>query len=385
MKLLNLAKELINFKTVTPDDKGIMAFIEGKLKKIGFERIIIEKFSDINEKAKETLNLYGALFDGNGGKNLCFGGHVDVVPEGKEHLWRFPPFEATVEDGVLYGRGASDMKTAIAAFIIAAEEFLTENKGFNKGNISLLLTGDEEGDAINGTKKMLKHIEGLGVKLTNVLVGEPTSELELGDVIKHGRRGSISFNLEITGVQGHIAYPHLAKNPIPELAKIVCLLSALKLDEGNSEFAPSSLQIVKVGPEFGAENVIPSSAACFFNIRFNNLQKGEKIVAEMKKIISENTNFNFKLSHTISGEAFLSEKTEFNEVVFNSVKEILGIEPKFSTSGGTSDARFIKDYAPVLELGVLNKTAHKIDEHVAVKDLQNLKEVYKKILYKYFI
>ena len=384
MELLNLAKELINFKTVTPNDNGIMEFISGKLKKIGFEQIVVEKFSDINEKAKDTLNLYGALFTGNKGKNLCFAGHVDVVPEGKEHLWRFPPFEATVEDGILYGRGASDMKTAIAAFIIAVEEFLAENKGFNKGNISLLLTGDEEDNAINGTKKMLKHIEGLGVKLTNVLVGEPTSELKLGDVIKHGRRGSISFNLEITGVQGHIAYPHLAKNPIPELAKIVCLLSGLKLDEGNEEFSPSSLQIVKIGPEFGAENVIPSSATCFFNIRFNNLHKGEGIAAEIRKIISENIDFSFKLSHSISGEAFLSEKTEFNTIVANSVKEVLGLEPKFSTTGGTSDARFIKDYAPVLELGVLNKTAHKIDEHVTVKDLENLKEVYKKILYKYF-
>ena len=383
-KLSELAIKLISFNTISPNDDGIMDFIQNLLTKIGFEYSIIKKFTDINEEAKDTLNLYSSLFKQNSGKNLCFAGHVDVVPAGKEFLWKYPPFEPVIEDGVLYGRGASDMKSAIACFIIAVNEFLEENKNWNKGNISLLLTGDEEDNAINGTQKMLKEIDKLGIKLDAVLVGEPTSENTVGDTIKLGRRGSISFNLEVEGVQGHIAYPHLAKNPVHELAKIMHELANLKLDEGTENFSPSSLQIVKLNCENTASNVIPKTASCFFNIRFNNLHNGTDLARFIHNFIASKTNFNFKISNNISGEAFLTESGEFANCVKNAVLEVCNFEPKFSTSGGTSDARFIKDYAPVLELGVLNKTAHKIDENVPIQDMEKLKNIYKKILCNYF-
>jgi succinyl-diaminopimelate desuccinylase len=378
MKIQELAMKLISIKTVSPEDNGIMFFIEQILREIGFENIMIKKFSDIDNSAQDTLNLYASLKKDNTIKNLCFAGHVDVVPAGKEYLWKFPPFEPTIEDGVLYGRGASDMKCAIASFIIAVKECLEED--LTKTNISLLLTGDEEANAINGTKKMLLEIAKQGVKLDGVIVGEPTSEEKLGDTIKIGRRGSISFNLEIEGVGGHIAYPHLAKNPVHEISKIVNLLCNLKLDEGNESFNPSSIQVVKLEVLNNAENVIPQTASCFFNIRFNNIHTSEKLKNYIEDFIKKNTDFKFRLKSRVSGEAFLTSKEELAHLTFNAVKDVCGFEPKFSTTGGTSDARFIKEYAPVVELGVLNKTAHKVDECVPLQDIIKLKDIYKKLI-----
>jgi succinyl-diaminopimelate desuccinylase len=378
MKLQDLAMKLISFKTVSPEDNGVMEFLEGILQDIGFKNILIQKFTDIDETAKDTLNMYASLHSDVNLKNLCFAGHVDVVPAGKEYLWKFPPFEPAIEDGILYGRGASDMKCAIACFIFALKEALEE--GLVRGNISLLLTGDEEANAINGTKKMLYEITKRGIKMDAVIVGEPTSEERLGDVIKIGRRGSISFNLELEGVEGHIAYPHLAKNPVHEIGKLINLLSNLKLDDGNDFFAPSSLQVVKLEVANNAENVIPKTASCFFNIRFNNIHTPENLKKYIQDFIAKNTDFKFKLQVRISGDAFLTPKGEFADLVFNAVKEVCQFEPKFSTSGGTSDARFIKDYAPVVELGVLNKTAHKTDECVSIEDMIKLKDIYKKLI-----
>jgi succinyl-diaminopimelate desuccinylase len=382
--LTELCIKMLSFKTITPHDDGIMDFIQATLKEIGFEYSILKKFTDINEEAKDTLNLYSSLFSKSDGKNLCFAGHVDVVPPGKEFLWKYPPFEPVIEDGILYGRGAVDMKTAIASFIVAVKEFLEENKEFNKGNISFLLTGDEEDNAINGTQKMLLELKKLGIKLDGVIVGEPTSEEKVGDTVKLGRRGSISFNLIIEGVQGHIAYPHLAKNPIHELGKIIYELSNLYLDDGNQSFSPSSLQIVKIETENKASNVIPKTASCFFNIRFNNFYSGEDLIKLINNFITSKTNFNFKLSNFVSGECFLTNQGELSNCVKRAIFDVCDFETKFSTSGGTSDARFIKNYAPVLELGVLNKTAHKIDENSSIEDIYKLKDIYKKILMNFF-
>lgn len=386
MKEVELSKKLISFKTVTPEDAGIINFISNLLQKeLNFKEVIIKKFTDANEKAKDTLNMYASLFKPTPeSKNFCFAGHVDVVPEGKEYLWKFPPFEPTIEDGILYGRGASDMKTAIASFIIAVQEFLEERKNFNKGNISILLTCDEEGDAINGTQKMLKFIESINIKLNHVLVGEPTSEVKVGDVTKNGRRGSVSFTLTVEGKQGHIAYPHLATNPVHEVIKLAGVLSSLKLDEGAEGFLPSSLQIVRLSPEYGADNVIPNFSSCFFNIRFNSLHTGESLKKYITNIIQQNTNLKFKLNTVISGEAFLTKDEKFENIVKKSIKEITNINSHLSTSGGTSDARFIKNYANVLELGMLNKTAHQIDESVSTSDITTLKNIYKQILHNYF-
>jgi succinyl-diaminopimelate desuccinylase len=384
MNSIELTKKLISFKSVTPEDDGIMKFISETLQGLNFKKILVKSFSDINENAKDTLNLYASLFEETSGNNLCFAGHVDVVPAGKEYLWKYGPFEPVVEDGILYGRGASDMKAAIAAFITAVSEFLEENKGFKKGNISFLLTGDEEGNAINGTAKMLKHINGLGIKIDDCIVGEPTSEVKIGDIIKIGRRGSISFNLTINGVGGHIAYPAFTKNPITELAKVIVALKAEKFDNGTEFFERSNLEVVKVLVENEATNVVPEAASCFFNIRFNNLHTSEALVKKVHEIISKATDFSFKISHYSSGESFLNEKAEIADVTLNAVKEICGFEASFSTSGGTSDARFIKNYAQVVELGMRNKTAHKIDENVGIEEIETLKNIYKKILYKYF-
>ena len=386
MNEIELSKKLIAFETVTPQDNGITDFISNFLaKEVGFAEIIIKNFTDVNEKAKDTLNLYASLFKHTSKKNnFCFAGHLDVVPAGKEYLWKFPPFEPTIEDGVLYGRGASDMKTAVASFIIATKEFLNENQGFDKGNISILLTCDEEGNALNGTPKMLKFISEMGITLNHVLVGEPTSEETVGDTIKNGRRGSISFTLTIEGKQGHIAYPALAKNPIHELVKLASILSDYTLDEGCEGFLPSSLQIVKLSPEFGADNVIPASASCFFNIRFNSLHTGSSIKEKISEIIKQNTEFKFKLTSFLSGEAFLTVDEKFAIIVQKSIKEVAEVEAKLSTSGGTSDARFIKNYASVLELGMPSSTAHQIDESVKVSEITTLKNIYKKILHNYF-
>ena len=385
MNATELTKKLISFKTVSPEDNGVMEFVSGVLKELNFEQILVKNFTDINEKAKDTLNLYASLFKEKRGKNLCFAGHVDVVHEGKEYLWKYNPFEAVIEDGVLYGRGACDMKAAIGCFLAAVKEFLEENKGFNEGNISFLLTGDEESNAINGTQKMLKHIESLGIKIDDCIVGEPTSESTLGDTIKIGRRGSMACNLSITGVMGHIAYPQFAKNPITELAKVIVALKAEKLDEGNEFFAPSNLEVVKILVENNAENVIPESASCFFNIRFNNIHTSLKLYEKVNEIIKKTTDFNFKLSHSVSGESFINAKSNISNILFSAVKEVCGLESNFSTSGGTSDARFIKNYCNVAELGMLNKTAHKIDENVSVSEIETLTKIYKNAISKYFL
>lgn len=385
MNEIELSKKLISFKSVTPNDDGIIDFISTIIKNdLKFEEVIVKKFTDINEKAKDTFNIYASLFKTHKGNNFCFAGHLDVVPEGKEYLWKFPPFEPIVEDGILYGRGASDMKTAIASFVVALQEFLKENKEFNAGNISMLLTCDEEGDGINGTGKMLKYITEKNITLNHVLVGEPTSEEVVGDVIKNGRRGSAGFTLVIHGKQGHVAYPSLALNPVHELIRLANILTQLKLDDGNESFPASSLQIVKLSPEYGAENVIPESASCFFNIRFNNLFTGEKLKEKIVKIIEENTSFKFSLSCNISGEAFLNKDEEFESIVQSAIQKVCGIKPKLSTTGGTSDARFIVNYASVLECGIQNSTAHKIDENVNTSDITKLKNIYKQILYNYF-
>lgn len=380
-----LSKKLISFKSITPDDDGIMQYLSEYLTNIGFTTDI-QKFSDISSSAQDTLNLY-AERNNSGSKNLCFAGHVDVVPSGKAALWTYPPFEPTVDNGVLYGRGACDMKCAIACFVAATEEFITENKNA-KYYISFLITGDEEGNAINGTKKMLQYVSGKGIKIDSCIVGEPTSASNLGDTIKIGRRGSVSFTVEIIGTQGHVAYPALAKNPVTTAAEIVCNLKNHKFDDGNEWFQATNLEVTSLETSTKTSNVIPESCSMLINVRFNNIhtscQIHEIVESEIKNICNK-YGCKYKISTSVSGEAFLTEKSDIATIAHSAIQDVLGVDAEFSTSGGTSDARFIKDYARVIELGHLNATAHKINENVSVEDINNLTKTYKAILEKFFL
>ena len=376
-----LSKDLIRHKTVTPDDDGIMEFLKNLFEENGFS-CFVEKFSDIAKDAKDTFNLYAEI--GSGEKNLCFAGHLDVVPPLKESAWIYHPFEPTVDSGFIYGRGASDMKCAIACFASACFAFLQNNPRFD-GKISFLLTGDEEGNSINGTKKMLEFISSKGVKITNCLVGEPTSDSVICDMVKIGRRGSITFNLEIIGKQGHIAYPHLAKNPVYKACEIVSKLKEIQFDLGTEFFLPTNLEVASIETENKTSNIIPNDVSILFNIRFNSLHSGRSIKDKVLKVISENIgDFEFKISDSCSAEAFINEKSDFCNLVEESIFEVTGVNTVFSTTGGTSDARFISKYANTLELGMLNATAHKVNENVSLDDIKTLSDVYYKIVCKYF-
>ena len=378
---LQLAKELIKFPTVTPVDAGIMKFLEKKLKTLGFKTKVLE----FREKdSKPVKNIYARL--GNKGPNFCYAGHLDVVPAGNLKDWTVNPFKPSVKRGYLIGRGANDMKSSIAAFVSAVSNFVADKRDFN-GSISLLITGDEEGVAINGTKKVVEYLKKKKEKIDFCLVGEPTNPNKLGEMIKIGRRGSMTGRLTIIGIQGHVAYPNRANNPSTALVQILKELKEIKFDNGTKDFQPTNLEITKINIDNFADNVIPGLANAKFNIRFNNKHSSNSIKKKINKIIkniSKKNKSKFKIDYSVSGEAFLTKPNNTTYMIQDIIKKVTKIKPKLSTTGGTSDARFIRKIAPCLEFGLVGKTMHKVDEAVSLSDLKKLTLIYSTILKNYF-
>ena len=378
---LQLAKELMKFPSITPRDAGVMKFLEKKLKKMGFKTKILN-FKEKN--FQPVKNLYARL--GSKGPNFCFAGHLDVVPPGNIKDWTVNPFRPSIKKGHLIGRGANDMKGSVAAFVSAVSIFLNNNKSFN-GSISLLITGDEEGDAVNGTKKVVDYLKKKKEKINFCLVGEPTNPNKLGEMIKIGRRGSLTGKIEIIGMQGHVAYPHRANNPSTIIVKVLNELKNIKFDKGAKNFQPTNLEITKINIDNKADNVIPRVANATFNIRFNNKHSSGSIKKRINKILSKINKKNkskFKIDYRVSGEAFLTKQNATTNMIQNVIKKITKVRPKLSTTGGTSDARFLKNISPCLEFGLVGKTMHKIDEAVSLKDLKKLTKIYANILDNYF-
>ena len=378
---LKLAKELIRFPSITPIDAGVIKFLEKKLKKIGFKTKILE----FKEKGfKPVKNLYARL--GTKGPNLCYAGHLDVVPPGNIKDWTINPFRPSVKKGHLIGRGANDMKSSVAAFVSAVSTFLSKNRKFN-GSISLLITGDEEGDAVNGTKKVVDYLKKKREEINFCLVGEPTNPNKLGEMIKIGRRGSLTGKLTIFGLQGHVAYPQRANNPSTVIVKILKELKDIKFDRGSKNFQPTNLEVTKININNNADNIIPAMAEATFNIRFNNKHSSKSLKQKINKFLIKTSKKNkskFKIDYRVSGEPFLTRPNETTHMIQNVIKKVTKIKPKLSTTGGTSDLRFIRKISPGLEFGLVGKTMHKVDEAVSLKDLKNLKKIYEKILLNYF-
>ena len=378
---LKLAKELISYPSITPKDAGIMSFLEKKLNQLGFKTKVLE-FRENN--SKPVKNLYARL--GNKSPNFCYAGHLDVVPAGNLKDWTVNPFKPSIKKGHLIGRGANDMKSSIAAFVSAISNFIENNSNFS-GSISLLITGDEEGAAINGTKKVVEYLKKRKEKIDFCLVGEPTNPSKLGEMIKIGRRGSMNGRLTITGVQGHVAYPHRANNPSTALVQILKEIKDIKFDQGTKDFQATNLEITKININNTADNVIPGHATATFNIRFNNKHSSTSLKNKLNKVIkkiSAKNKSKYKIEYSVSGEAFLTNPNKTTFMIQNIIKKITKIKPQLSTTGGTSDARFIRKIAPCLEFGLVGKTMHKVDEAVSLKDLKKLKTIYYLILKNYF-
>ena len=378
---LLLAKELIRFPTVTPADAGIMKYLEKKLKSLGFKTKILE-FKDKN--TKPVKNPYARL--GKKRPNFCYAGHLDVVPPGDLKDWTTNPFKPSIIKGHLIGRGANDMKSSVASFISAVSSFIIKKKKFD-GSISLLITGDEEGIAVNGTKKVVEYLKKRKEKINFCLVGEPTNPNKLGEMIKIGRRGSITVYLKVCGTQGHVAYPHKANNPSNCIIKILNKLKEIKFDKGTKDFQATNLEVTKINIENDADNVIPGSAQASFNIRFNNKHSSSALKKKFNSIIKTQTKKDkcrFTINYMVSGEAFLTKPNKTTFMIKNVISKITKVKTKFSTTGGTSDARFIKKISPCLEFGLVGKTMHKVDESVSISDLKKLTNIYLKILENYF-
>jgi len=367
-----LAQALIRRPSVTPADAGAMDVLQQALEQIGFACRRL-RFGEIE-------NLYARR--GTGQPNLCFAGHTDVVPAGDAIAWRAPPFDAQIQDGLLTGRGAVDMKGSIAAFVAAASAAATD-----KGSLSLLITGDEEGAATDGTVRVVETLMAEGEVIDHCVVGEPTSAAALGDMIKIGRRGSVNAWITVRGRQGHVAYPHLAANPLPPLVRLLGRLQARVLDDGYPQFQPSNLEVTNLDVGNTATNVIPGEARAVLNIRFNPAHTGAALAAWIAaECAAEEASFAGQITLTtrISGEAFLTEPGDFVAVCAGAVQDVLGRAPALSTTGGTSDARFIRALCPVIELGLVNATMHAIDEAVSVEDLHALTAVYGRLIERYF-
>jgi len=377
---LDIARALIACPSVTPADGGALPYLRDLLADAGFEAHLV-CFSEPG--TPDVLNLYARF--GSRAPNLAFAGHTDVVPPGDASLWRFDPFSATVADGHLWGRGASDMKGGLGAAVAAALRFV--QKGAFQGSISFLVTGDEEGPAVNGTAKLLDWALEQGERLDGCIVGEPTSEQALGDTIKNGRRGSLTGRIALHGRQGHVAYPHLAENPIRALGPVLSALWETPLDSGNANFGPSNLEVVSVDVDNPATNVIPAEARLVFNVRFNDAWTPETLKAEISARIAAaagGTRYHLVFDPT-NALAFLTSPGPFTDLVAAAVEDATGRRPNLSTSGGTSDARFIKKACPVVELGLLNASIHAVDERAALEDIDALARIYERVLERYFL
>ncbi|OYR21781.1 succinyl-diaminopimelate desuccinylase [Brucella thiophenivorans] len=385
----NLAA-LIRCPSVTPAEGGALTALETMLKPMGFS---IERPVFIDEDTPDIENLY-ARKSGNGA-HLMFAGHTDVVPPGNESDWKHPPFAAAIEDGIMYGRGAVDMKGGIACFVAAVARHV-EKHGSLKGSLSFLITGDEEGPAINGTEKLLKWAKDRGESWDASLVGEPTNPDTLGDMIKIGRRGSLSGTITVHGVQGHAAYPHLAENPVRSITTLVDSLLYPAFDEGTADFQASNLEVTTIDVGNKATNVIANQATASFNIRFNDTWTADSLKAEINSRLEKasrndrlrpgrETPINYELTwREHPSHVFLTRDEKLIETLTSSVEAVTGKRPKLSTSGGTSDARFIKDYCPVVEFGLVGQTMHMVDERVALSDLEGLTQIYERFIADFF-
>jgi succinyl-diaminopimelate desuccinylase len=377
-----IARDLLRCPSVTPVEGGALSFLEATLKAAGFT---VHRMTFSEPGVADVENLYARI--GTSAPHLMFAGHTDVVPPGDPKSWSHPPFSADIADGVLYGRGAVDMKGAIACKVAAALDHLAANRGKPKGSISFLITGDEEGIAVNGSPKLLKWAAARGETFDHCVLGEPGNVDTLGDTIKLGRRGSQNGVLVVTGKMGHVAYPHRADNPVRGLVKLMSALMDEPLDQGSHKFDPSNLEFTSIDIGNPTVNLIPGEARARFNIRFNDCHN----YASLKALVEQRAKHaaGDKVRWTIDWEpsnadVFYTDPSPFTDVVIGAVAEVTGRKPKLSTSGGTSDARFIKDYCPVVEFGLVGQTMHATDERVPVKDLETLTAVYRKILDNYF-
>ena len=375
---LDLTRAMIACPSVTPEDGGTQKVLQDALAGLGFT-CHNQTFSDDN--TPDVSNLYARL--GSTSPNFCFAGHTDVVPVGDLDSWEDDPFSAEVKDGMLYGRGAADMKSAIACFAEATSRFLENHGSDFGGSISFLITGDEEGPAINGTRKLLEWAKAEGEVLDACLVGEPTNLTELGEMIKIGRRGSLNGTLTVHGVQGHTAYPHLGDNPIHRLVKMLSVLTNEPMDDGTDHFQASTLQISTVDVGNPASNVIPAKAIAVFNIRYNDLHTSATLESWLRKKLDA-VGGEYDLNIYVSGESFLTQPGPLSEIIAGAVQSVTGNAPELSTTGGTSDARFIKDYCPVAEFGPIGQTMHKSNECIAVQDLAALTDIYTAVLERFF-
>lgn len=375
---VELARDLIRRASVTPRDAGAIGVLEAALKPHGFETHRLGFAAPGTERIE---NLYARVSGTQPGRNLCFAGHTDVVPPGPTEAWQVDPFAAEVIGGELYGRGAADMKSAIAAFAAAAVRFVGKRQGKFAGAISLLITGDEEGPAVNGTKPVLGWLKEKGETLDACIVGEPTNPTRLGEMAKIGRRGSFTGRLTVHGVQGHSAYPHLADNPIHRLAAMIAALTQ-PLDHGSAHFPATTLQFVTVDVGNPATNVIPGEARAVFNARFNDLHTAASLEAEIRRRLDD-VGGRYSLACECSGESFLTPPGPLSDILVAAVAAETGLTPELSTTGGTSDARFIKDFCPVIEFGLAGSTMHKVDERVPVADIETLSRIYERVLDRY--
>ena len=370
-KTLNLAKELISKKSITPLDEGCQELLISHLELLGFK---IEKMP-----YGEVRNFYARK--GHEAPLLVFAGHTDVVPTGPEVEWSSPPFEPKIKNDRLYGRGAADMKASLAAFVVSIEEFLDENKD-HKGSIGLLITSDEEGVAVNGTVKVVEALKNRKEKIDFCIVGEPTCVGKFGDTIKNGRRGSLSATLKVKGIQGHIAYPELIKNPIHDVAPAIDDLVKTIWDEGNEYFPKTSWQISNINGGTGATNVVPGEVEILFNFRYSSASTADALKSRFEKILHKHQ-LTYDIDWEHSGEPYLTEKGSLVNLLSDAVEEISGTKPTISTTGGTSDGRFISKLCDqVVEFGPINESIHKINENVIVNDIETLKDVYKLIISK---
>jgi succinyl-diaminopimelate desuccinylase len=373
---VKLTQELIRRPSVTPADAGAMDVVQETLEGLGFACRRM-KFGEIE-------NLYARF--GTARPNLCFAGHTDVVPVGDAAAWSQEAFAAEIVEGVVIGRGAADMKSAIAAFAAAAGQAIAAGKV--KGSLSFLITGDEEGVATHGTKMVVEALKAEGEIVDHCIVGEPTSSETFGDMVKIGRRGSINVELTVEGVQGHVAYPHRAANPIPVLVALLARLTDKELDQGYLGFQPSNLEVTTVDVGNPTTNLIPATAKARLNIRFNPNHRGQGLadwIAEEARSAGEGFQGNVIVKPTISGEAFLTEPGPFTEVISAAVADVAGARPELSTTGGTSDARFIRDLCPVVELGLVGKTMHAVNERAPVVEIRQLQAVYERLIARYFV
>lgn len=368
---LTLAKRLIERRSLTPEDGGCQELLASRLEACGFA---VERMP-----RGSVLNLWARR--GKGSPHVCFAGHTDVVPPGPLNQWLQDPFSPLERDGRLYGRGAADMKTSVAAFVVAAERFVAARPG-HPGSISLLLTSDEEGEAVDGTVKVVEALEARGEKLDFCIVGEPTCVARLGDTVKNGRRGSLSATLRVKGIQGHVAYPHLARNPVHDAAPALAELASMTWDAGNEHFPPTTWQISNIRAGTGATNVIPGELSVLFNFRFSTASTVEKLQKRAHEVLDRHR-LDYDIRWTVSALPYLTAKGKLLDAAKSAIREVAGIEPDVSTTGGTSDGRFIAAIAPeVIEFGPLNESIHKLNEYIALADIEPLTRIYGGMLEK---